>query len=304
MADTLPTLESLIKINTVGALDLGISDLSNNAPLLKVLYAQTATHGTQHKYIKLTTAPSVGFREINQGLNRTPANEDIVSVDLKYMDADVLVDIASAGGYIKGEEAYIARYVKYHLQAALFKAEQQIINGGAAEFDGFAEIVTHGNTMAINATGSTSSTGSSVYLLRTGEEAVSALVGNSGDFKVGETSTIQATASGKTFAAYLTPVGGYLGLQAGSVYDIARIYNLTAQENKGLNDARIFEAVNAFKPGLPPDTIVMGRRSYEQLRKSRTATNGTGEAAPLPSTVAGMKIVVTDAITATEAILS
>jgi hypothetical protein len=46
----------------------------------------------------------------------------------------------------------------------------------------------------------------------------------------------------------------------------------------------------------------MNRRSLSQLRKSRTATNATGTPAPIPREVEGIPIIVTEALSSTEAI--
>jgi hypothetical protein len=53
-----------------------------------------------------------------------------------------------------------------------------------------------------------------------------------------------------------------------------------------------------------PTILVMNRRSLKQLQESRTATNATGAPAPFPSEAFGVPILVTDAITNTEALLT
>jgi hypothetical protein len=54
MATTYPTLANLIKINDANALDLGLSDLLQGAPLVASMYAMGASNGTQHKYLNRT----------------------------------------------------------------------------------------------------------------------------------------------------------------------------------------------------------------------------------------------------------
>jgi len=49
-----------------------------------------------------------------------------------------------------------------------------------------------------------------------------------------------------------------------------------------------------------PDALFMTRRSLEQLRASRTATNPSGSPAGNPDNVAGIPIIVTDSILDTE----
>ena len=66
MADAITTLAGLITLNDQNALDLELSDLLQDAPLLAALHAQKASNGTQHKYVKTTVAAGAGFIEAAQ----------------------------------------------------------------------------------------------------------------------------------------------------------------------------------------------------------------------------------------------
>ena len=63
MAKAYNTLDGLIQLNDKNLADLSVTDLLEEAPLLKVLHAQVASNGTQHKYLKQTTASSAAFRD-------------------------------------------------------------------------------------------------------------------------------------------------------------------------------------------------------------------------------------------------
>jgi hypothetical protein len=123
------------------------------------------------------------------------------------------------------------------------------------------------------------------------------------EIELGETVVVDMLdGTGKHFPAYYTPGSAWCGLQIGGAYDIVRIANLTADTGKGLTDDLIYTALSRFPGGRSPTHIVMNRRSLSQLRKSRTATNATGTPAPIPREVEGIPILVTEAISSTEAL--
>src|SRR5690606_15613970 len=123
-----------------------ISDLLNLAPMLNVLFADTASNGTTHKYLKETGAPVVGFRSVNAGRATSKSSDTQVSIDLQILAASFWVDKALADANPKGAGAHVAREANRHLRAAFFAAEQQMIYGtvaGAAEgSDGLADALT------------------------------------------------------------------------------------------------------------------------------------------------------------------
>lgn len=308
MADVFRTLTDLTKINDANARDLGASDLLNDAPLIKVLYATTASNGTSHKYLKKTGAPTVGFRAIGAGRENSASADTTVTVDLKYLDADFALDVAYCKGYKGGVESAIAKEAQASLRAAMFEFEKQVLNGGTGGFDGLAtNLNALSNAKVVNAGGTTAATGSSIYLIRStpDETGVAAVIGNDGNIAVGDSSLIQLQdGTGKHYAAYLTTIGAWLGMQVGDAHSVVRIANVTEDSGKGATDSLIYSAIARFPASKQPTHIVMNRRSLEQLRKSRTATNATGAPAPRPVDVDGIPIIVTDAILSTEALVS
>lgn len=312
MADDFPSLSDIQTINDQNLADLNVSDLLQDSPLLEALYAQEASNGDQHKYVKESGAPVVGFRAANAGREWDSSNDTAVTINLKIMDATFGVDQALADTYKKGKEAYIAREARRALRAAYSGVETQLIDGAtdgdSGGFVGIREAATleFGDAMVHDATGTTATTGSSVYFLRTGLDDVSVVSGHDADLRIGETfqQAIEEGTGQTKFPAYVTPITGWLGLQVGSIYSMGRIVNLTEDSGKGLTDDLIYEMLSKFPASRMPNLIVMGRRSRKQLRQSRTATNQTGAPAPMPTEVDGVKIISTDAIGAVEAILS
>jgi len=305
MADDLFSLADLVTINDRNLADINVSDLFDDAPLIRTLAATTASNGTLHKYVKQTGAPVVGFRTVNTGKDYDSSVDTLVTVTLKYLDAGVVMDKAIASGYKDGRDALLAREVMRHLRAAYFEAEEQLINGTGNDADGFSGIYDSLNALSsdfvIDAGGApdTNPTGlSSVILLRSVSDLshVAVVAGNEGMIDVGEAYSTQAVdASGDMFGAWAVDVAAWMGLQVGSANSIARIANIDDAGSK-CTDALIYSALQQFAAAQQPTHIVMGRRSLEQLRQSRTATNATGAPAPRPTEVEGIPIVVTDAI--------
>ena len=307
MADDLLSLADLVLINDKNLADVNVSDLFDDAPLLRALFAEKSSNGTDHKYLKETGAPVVGFRAANDGRDLDSSVDTLVTINLKILDATFAFDKAIADAYHKGPEALIAREAIRHLKAAMFAAEQQIINGVGADSAGFvglhdaATLDALADAMVTNAGGDTANTASSVYLIRTGLDDLTVV--STAEIEIGETvvQQIDGSSSG-TLPGYYTPIVTHLGLAIGSAFSVGRIANCTEDANDGLTDDKIYANLELFPAGRQPNLIAMGRRSLRQLRDSRTATNSTGAPAPRPTEVDGIPIVVTDGIDAVEAI--
>lgn len=315
MADDFLTLTDLAKINSRDIADIEVSDLFDDSPVIKRLAADIASNGVTHKYVKETQAPVVGFRDINDGRENDTSEDTEVSITLKLLDASFRCDVALAGSYRLGAQAYLAREAKRHMKAAFFAAEKVLFYGTGTGgltggFTGLAQASTldalADTGTVVNATGSTATTGSSVYLIRSGGDLsdCTLITGNDGNIEMMETVVQSFPGSTGHFAAYYTPIMAYLGLQLGSAYSVVRICNLTEDSGKGLTDALIGSALSLFPASRQPTFMAMSRRSHKQLRASRTATNPTGAPAPFPSEAYGVPIVVTDALINTEAIVT
>ncbi|MFA9478515.1 major capsid protein [Phycisphaerales bacterium AB-hyl4] len=303
------TLADLVKINDQNLADRNITDLLNRAPFLAALPADEASNGTTHKYTKEVGAPVVGFRNVNEGREQGKSADELVSIDLKILDASFAVDKALADAYRLGPDAYVGREAARHLRAAFFAAEQQMINGtGKADGDGFtglADEIGWGHQMFVNVGGAGATADkSSVYLVRATEDMdnVVAITGREGQIDIGETVVQQLTEGTtlKKYSGYYTPIEGWAGLQVGGLRSVARIANIDDGDNK-VTDDLIYQALERFPGWGQPTMIVMNRRSLRQLRESRTATNATGAPAPRPTEVEGIPILTVESISSTEA---
>ena len=318
MANAINTLAGLVVFNDANNDDIMVSDLLDDAPLMQVMYAKAASNGTQHKYIKQIVASSSAFRAVNTGLAKTFSQDVQVTDTLKYLDGSFYVDKAIADGYVAGPEAYIQKELSRTLRQRMFALESQVLLGTNNDANGFAGLEDDGQLDAIAdamvtqpANPGAASSNTSVYLIRHGDADCSVIMGNNGEIVVGET-IVQAvyedpTSNTNSYAAYYTPVGAYAGFQIGGAYSAARIANVncaTLTATDALTDDDLYGALSLFPASRQPNAIAMNRNALRLLRNSRTAVNATGAPAPRPTEVEGIPIIVTDAITSSEATLS
>ncbi len=301
-AGPLPLAE-LIKINDQNVADVeGITDLLQDAPFLAAVQADTASNGTQHKYLKEVTAPVVGFRAANDGRDHQHSEDELVTIDLKILDCSHHHDQALVDEYKNGADAFMAREGNRHMQAGFATAEGQLIYGTVNDAKGHAGIIqaapvaTLAGGMVVNATGTTAL--SSVYAVRsTGDLRDFLLItGNEGNISMGAIyqQMMQGSAAGM-FNSYVQPITAHLGCQYGSIYSIGRIANLDAG-TKTLNDDLISQLLALFPASRPATHLLMNRRSRQQLQASRTATNQSGAPAPFPTEAFGVPIVTSDQV--------
>ena len=307
MANDFVSTTELLQLADGNISDISVSELLEDAPLIAAMAAITASNETSHEWLKKTQAPVVGYRSVNDGREVDHAEYTKVTQALALFDASFDIDVAllksASGSNLQRREAID------HLQAAFASFEKQVIYGtgnDAAGFNGLANeasLAAFDDSMVVDAGGTTASTGSSVWMLRTGESATSLVYGAGGRIEVGESymSLRDGSATGQ-YDAERTPILFWAGVQVATSLDAARIINLTEDSGKGLTDDLLGDALSLFPAGRQPNVIAMNRRSLKQLQQSRVATNPTGAPAPRPTSYEGMPIVVTDQIDSTEAI--
>jgi len=304
MASTPLPISELVKINDQNVADVEISDLLRDAPVLAAMPAVEASNGTLHKYNKLTTEPTVGFRSLNDGRDHDYTVRTTVTETLQILDASFDMDAAIYNPELAAMEG------RSHLQSAFAKAERQIFygtsaNGDSAGFNGFynsADLNALADEMVISAGGSSAGVQSSVYLIRATPDAtgVCSVFGNNGDISIGGAYQSMIEGTNGRYDAWVVPIVAYMALQLGSKFSAARIANVET----ALDDDKIYEALSLFPASLQPTHICMNRTALKLLRASRTSTNATGAPAPRPTEVEGILIIVSDQIVQTEAVVA
>lgn len=290
-----------------------LEEITNVAPEVDSMFARVID-GTTYRTAVRTGLPDVGFRALNTGITAGKSVLDQRTVDCYIFGGRVEIDKAAyTAGRTVGmtdldvevlESTGVARNAKLTIGSQIFYGTTS--NDG---FVGFQYLVSGG--MTVDATGSTASTGSSVYAVKTGLQDVSLVFGNGDvmaltDFR---DETLRDS-TGKPFPGRVADLFGYVGLQVPHANCLGRLKNLTAQTGKTLDDDMLSDLYTKFAIGSKPDVFIMSRRSARQLQKSRSSKisiiagqgNFAGTAPGALFSADGVPIIVTDSVLENEAI--
>lgn len=303
------TLAGLLMLNDANMADIYPTNLLDDAPVLaRALAIPASSGGTLHKYLRRSAAAGSAFRKINTGVTNAAEQFDDISLNCEYFDPSFNRDVALAKGYRKGLSEYIRKETLAALQSGFANIERAVftnLGGGFAGLLQFSDYAIDDSATQIINKGGSNGASRSVWLLRWAEDGVAMVAGNDGridmEWDDDSPTIVEVTATGGTYSAYRVTLGGWLGLQVGSKYDVARICGLDGTSGKVLDDDVIADAISRFASARQPNMIVMNRTSLKELRDSRTATNPTGAPAPFPTEAFGVPIVSTDLLPATEA---
>ena len=323
MADSLTTLADMAKINDRNAVDLGISEVFNQAPLLSRLNALESSNGNSHSYEKYKTAPVVGFRQPNTGIDHGKSEDELVTLALQILDASFHKDTAVADIARMGVPAYMAREARRHLGAAFKKAELQILYGTGTGGDagGYVGLLQSYNALSValggknkvivpGTAGSGANNRTSVWAIRTTSmgDGMSVVLGDGNIsilpyFRQFVTEQGQGAGVVKKFAAYMQQIQGWLGLQISTLHSASRLCNLAISDG-ALTDNDIAKLLKTFPEEEPATHLVMNGDAQELLRASRTATHPQGNPAPFPESAFNVPIVITSSVLNTEAVVT
>lgn len=309
-------------LNTLDLAKINGSDISvglieenmNSAPELEVLPARTIS-GTSFKTLVRTAYPTTSFRNLNEGVEPTKSTYVNKLFETFYYDGQMEVDKAVADGDEQGAEHALTMEADGHGRAFLLLAGAQTwygsgTGGDAKGFPGAVQIVD--SSLVVDATGTTASTGSSVYAVVAQPKFFELIYGRNGVLTTGDWRLQTITRSSKEMTAWKNSLEGFVGCAWYSKYAVGRIKKLTADSGKGLTDSLLAQLVNAFPVGVKPTHLFMSRRSRQQLQISRTVTlqgqgstkpdGGQGTIGPLPTEYDGIPIIATDSISNTESL--
>lgn len=255
-----------------------------------------------------TVLPTVTYRNANEGTAATKGTYANKLVECFIMNPRIEADKAVADAYEDGAQAWLALEGSGVLTAAFGTVAKQFYYGattaGGDTKGGPGLIDSYDSTnMVVDAGGTTAATASSVWAVKWGPTFVQWVFGLNGQLMLSDPrEETLYDASNNPFDGYVQSMLARPGVQVGNRTCVGRIKKLTADSGKGLTDVLIGSLLAKFPVGYTPDVLLMTKRSQEQLRASRTATNATGAPAPLPMDSFGVPIAVTDGILNTEAL--
>lgn len=301
-----PTLLD-IAIQNAGDRVAGLIDETMKAVPEVRLGAARTIPGTNYNTLVRTVLPTTGFRGLNSG---TPTSKGVYEnrlVNTFVCNPIWEADKAIADAYVDGAQAYIALEGSGMVLSAFQMLSKQFYYGANEGGDTLGHPgLLHSydtNSMVVDAGGTTANTGGSVWAVKFGPTYCQWVMGNNGSLMVADViEQILFDANNNPYPAYIQSMLSWIGLQVGNLKCVARIKKLTADVGHTLNDALIGQLLSKFPVGYVPDVLFMSRRSLEQLRESRTATNPTGEPAPTPTQAHNVPIAATDGILDTESL--
>lgn len=310
----MPTLLDLAKRNAADlAIEL-IDEALKAAPEVRIGAARTI-RGRQYKTLVRTAYPTVTFRNANEGTAVDKSTVENRLVETFILAPSWEVDAAVGDSSEDGPAAYIADEADAMMKASLYHLGKVFYYGTDATFGdakGFPGLLqahdSHATTgMVVDAGGTTADVASSVWGVTWGERYVQWVWGENGKLDLSDVEKVRLTdGSGNPYDGYRQSLLAYPGLQVGHMKAVGRIKKLTTDSGKGLTDALIYELLAKFPVAFEPDVLLMTKRSVEQLRSSRTATNPTGKPAEYPEWIQGntkrIPIVLSEAIVNTESL--
>lgn len=304
----LMTSTDVLKINNSEELVGLIEDVVKDIPEIN-FFAASPVQKNSYKTLALTALPSTAFRATGSYREFQTATLTNKTVECKYLDASWILEKAVAQQSDWGEDFAKALTQRAHLKSEFFTLAKQIWQGTDSDANGFTgldaiiDAVVDGGKKEMVVTANTGSItdASTVYAVRTGIDSCQLAWGSNGQFNESDVREQLLTTkdSSKTSGAwfYAQDLGGWVGLQVTSKYAAGKITGLSATNTKqGLNDDLLYELIEKFPVGMKPDGLFMSRRSFSQLRQSRTAYNAIGAPAPYVNEFEGIPIYVTDAI--------
>ena len=304
----LMTSTDVLKINNSEELGGLIEDVVKDIPEIN-FFAASPVQKNSYKTLALTALPSTAFRATGSYREFQTATLTNKTVECKYLDASWILEKAVAQQSDWGEDFAKALTQRAHLKSEFFTLAKQIWQGTDSDANGFTgldaiiDAVVDGGKKEMVVTANTGSItdASTVYAVRTGIDSCQLAWGSNGQFNESDVREQLLTTkdSSKTSGAwfYAQDLGGWVGLQVTSKYAAGKITGLSATNTKqGLNDDLLYELIERFTVGMKPDGLFMSRRSFSQLRQSRTAYNAIGAPAPYVQEFEGIPIYVTDAI--------
>lgn len=315
----LTTLAQLIVMNSTGVSQADISQIFQEAPFLASLAAAPSSNGTQHQFLRTIGAPTVGFRAVNTGVATSVAEQELVTIALKILSANVegdqqVVKNFKHAVYGSGPAAYFAMQGKANLVSALSAAEACFFNGASGGFSGLKDalnVLGVASKLVLDAGGDTANGCTSIYAVRSTDDladvvAVGGDMTGNGAFELtaGEmTEGKIVTSLGPpelSFPTYRMNQEGYLGLQIGSKYSVARCCNI--DEQALVTQDLLKSLLDLGRTDRPFTQLVMTKRTGRWLAKN--LETDLVKNVPLQTEFEGVPIIYTSNILHTEAVVT
>ena len=301
-----------------------IDEVSNLVPELNFFDAHLIP-GTSFQSVVQTADPTTGFRAVGSGIDSSDEDYRLDTFNLGILAGLVQRDKAAFDADVRGRDAALPAAATSLVRSAMKTLAAKVWYGastGSEKFSGASALVKAaltvdaGGTAATGASGVTVPSGlSSVYAIGKGLDRChlvfceSSPLLNSSEL-VWKEGTMTGSNS-KAVPSYWTDLTCWAGFACRNQNSIARIANLNG--TKPLTDTLLAVLVSKYaemNDGMNPDAIFCTFAQRLELQKSRGVNFSTGRAgnlvvpAGVPLEYAGIPIIATGSLTATEAAYS
>lgn len=296
------TLTDAAKLHAAEPLQEIISEVAQLTPELGV-YPLNVIDKTTYTALVRTANPTVGFRHMNQGVSDSKATFAPKIFQAFSLDHQVKLDRAMKEDL--GEAGFgrlMAEHTAGAMEAAFATISKQIYYGNPEAdkgFPGLLEQYSADSDHEVNVTGSNNKF--SVWMVNAslGNSALISGGGRQALFEQGPWELKDLTDDdGNVYQGFASWLYGSVGFELKNKHAAVRAKNVSNSDSgKGVTDLVLNEMYTKFiRNGNRPNAIFMPPEGVELLRKSRTATNPTGEPAPRPTDWNGIPIYETSGI--------
>lgn len=287
----------------------GLKAIGRTAPEVTTTASRTIK-GTSYSVSICTSLPRVGFRDANSGSKGVKSKYVKKNVECFIMSENIICDKAVVDGSEDGKGVELARETRNVMSGAVLSLGMQYFYGHDWDpkgFPGLPKLMGDYMTLSANpdknvdnAANRADSSGSSVYLIYTGDDGVQFIYGNGQGLSLSSVREQLVTLpDGTNMDAYYATLKARPGLTVNNKFAVARIKNIS--KDHPLTDSLIAEALSLFPAGVKPTMLFVNPTTRLQLQKSRTlvpteGSGGTTMIAPMPTESFGVKIVCTDSL--------
>lgn len=317
MADRLVSLLDITKRNgTDQAVGL-VEEVTTVAKELGAIMGRPIPGTTYKTKIRKTLPAGPTFRQANQGSDIVSSVYDQKLSQCFILDAQLQVDQAVADSPEEGgRELLLADEASGVIRQKGIAVGDQVYRGITADANGFQGLQAFYDTtnMEVDATGSTSGSRTSAWIVWNNIQGVHFIFGNNMGLEMGQWMKQQVKdGSSKSYMAYVNNLYGWIGLSCNHSKSVCRIKNIEDTSGKTLTDTLISKALQKFPLQILESgelMILTSRLGRGLLQRSRSVTifSGMGQkagsamenVAPIPTEAFGIPLICTDSVSSTE----
>jgi hypothetical protein len=284
------------------------------APELQYIEA-LPKEGTSYKVTRRTALPAAGFVKHGQGVTTSKSTYVQETKDMYPMLVNLEIPTLTAEGSGDQLGDFLAQEADGAVKSAFFHLAQQMYYGtgnDALGFPGYVSLINGDTNYEIDAGGAANAS-TSAYLVAMHRQGVSLAVGKNGSMALPPFVEQQVVTGGNSTSgfqkqpAWVSSFKGWFGLTVANLYSVYRVKHIDATHplTDALGNQLLSKIPSQYRQGLRWFVNEVGSYTLQQARSAvgyqPASSTGNPGYAPAPTELAGQPLVVSSAITNTEA---